>query len=160
MDTPGGTLPSMSGEGERRHLPSPGPSSCSRWPRWVIWAGGRPGISLLVGVEGPKGVKAGSLGSSLGMQWPEVIPCDRLSAVQLGCRVAPGHRCCCPSCLPLREQKEGRRWQLCMWGACASSPLVVSELPEVHAMVPTADNRESYLDSDSARMEKKKTRRP
>lgn len=49
----------------------------------MIWAGGRPVISLLVGVEGPEGDEAGSLGSSLGMQWPEVIPCDRLSAVQL-----------------------------------------------------------------------------
>lgn len=35
-----------------------------------------------MGAEGPEGAKAGSLGSSLGMQWPEVIPCDRLLTVQ------------------------------------------------------------------------------
>lgn len=58
------------------------PSSCSRWPSLAVWAGGRPGSSPLVGAEGPEGAKAGSLGSSLGMQWPEVIPCDRLLTVQ------------------------------------------------------------------------------
>lgn len=62
---------------------APVPSSCRRCPRLAAQTG-QPGTSLLVLLGGAPGGGAGdgSVGSSLGMQWPGVIRCDRLSTVK------------------------------------------------------------------------------
>ena len=122
------------GRGGRWHFPSPEPQELQQ----MLLFGSRDRLTwhqlVHAAGRGPEGAEAGSVGRSLGMQWPEVIRCGRLLTVQLPeLFTVTGS---CPRHPPLSEQRRGGRWHLSLQRAWAASVLVAPELLECHESKP------------------------